>query len=181
MLVPNRFQGLAMGIRLDNAGTAVSTATVVRAEFENNSTAVRADKMTSVDIRACSFSNTQPGITTSTALGQGITSANSTLTVRPGCPNGADECPGQTLVRNTFTNLDHGIELFDTGFGSYATIFQNDFTNNIAGICQAPKALWSDIPATSMTWCTVTKLLVWRGPISAKGSVRMCSRRTMPN
>ncbi|HOZ41384.1 MAG TPA: NosD domain-containing protein [Flavobacteriales bacterium] len=132
--VPNRFQGLAIGIRLDNAGTAVSTATVVRAEFENNSTAVRADKMTSVDIRACSFSNTQPGITTSTALGQGITSINSTLTVRPGCPNGADECPGQTLVRNTFSNLDHGIELFDTGFGSYATIFQNDFTNNIAGI-----------------------------------------------
>jgi hypothetical protein len=95
---------------------------------------IYADRVRDLDIRACAFSNTQPGITTSTALGQGITSANSTLTVRPGCPNGGDECPGQTLVRNTFTNLDHGIELFDTGFGSYANIHQNDFTNNIAGI-----------------------------------------------
>jgi hypothetical protein len=92
------------------------------------------DRVRDLDIRACTFANTQPGITTSTALGQGITSINSTLTVRPGCPNGADDCPGETLVRNSFTNLDHGIELFDTGTGSYATIHQSDFTNNIAGI-----------------------------------------------
>jgi hypothetical protein len=127
------FTGLTRGIELES-GSLVCNANIRSADFMNNGVAIFASEITSVDIRACSFANTQPGITTSTALGQGITSANSTLTVRPGCPNGADECTGQTLVRNTFTNLDHGIELFDTGFGSYATIHQNDFTNNIAGI-----------------------------------------------
>jgi hypothetical protein len=161
-LTRNSFVGLELGIDL---GAVVSDTTLARiqlSDFTNNAVGVFANNISELTIRSCTFANDQPGITTSTALGQGIISANSTLTVRPGCPSGIETCPGVSLVRNTFTRLDHGIELFETGTSSYATIHQSDFTNNIAGIY-----------ANGMTGFAVTEnlFIVGDNPVELVGEV----------
>ena len=141
-------------------------STVTNVSFERNADAltgasgpyllqhIKATSVHPLFVEACSFTNQQPELVGSFDLGQGITSFNSTLTVRPGCLYaGSQPCPDPYVERNTFSNLDHGIELFHSGAARrkvFSSITQTDFSNTICGVYA------NGMPGFTVTNCNFT-------------------------
>lgn len=83
--------------------------------------------------RGCEFVNTQPGVTESHLLGQGIRAFNSRIHVLPGCP-GISPCPTAQESESVFIGLDHAVEAFSSGGAHALTIRKADFSNNVCGV-----------------------------------------------
>ncbi len=95
--------------------------------FQTHALVDRAD----VTFEACSFIQERYA-QTSQALGQGIVSMNSKVTVKPVY---ASDCPTCITDRVcVFKSLDHGMELLQSDEDAYATVHRADFANNICGI-----------------------------------------------